>query len=60
MAMSARTSSSPTTRPAQPPLDRRLTLQLHTELGEERFGSLEVDDDDENVVHSLKRHIPGA
>src|SRR6266536_2376233 len=33
------------------PLDRRLAFQLHTEFGEERFGSLEVVDNDENVVH---------
>src|SRR2546421_9651774 len=26
-------------------------VQLHTEFGEERFGSLEVVDNDENVVH---------
>jgi hypothetical protein len=36
------------------------TSSSHTELGEERFGGLEVVDDDENVVHPLKRHIPGA
>ena len=39
------------------PLVRRLAFQLHTEFGEERFGSLEVVDDDENIVHPLKRHI---
>src|SRR3954469_12108162 len=39
------------------PLVRRLAFQVHTELGEERLGSLEVVDDDENVVHPLKRHI---
>src|SRR3954451_4763345 len=39
------------------PLDLRLAFQLHTEFGEERFGGLEVVDDDENVVHPLKRHI---
>src|SRR5438270_3706631 len=38
------------------PLDRRLAFQLHTEFGEERFGSLEVVDNDENVVHPLNRH----
>src|SRR5437763_3856788 len=42
------------------PLDRRLAFQLHSEFGEERFGSLEVVDNDENVVHPLNRHIPGA
>ena len=39
------------------PLDRRLAFQLHTEFGEERFGSLEVVDNDENVVHPLNRHL---
>jgi hypothetical protein len=39
------------------PLDLRLAFQLHTEFGEERCGSLEVVDDDENVVHPLKRHV---
>ena len=42
------------------PLDPRLALQLHAELGEERLGGLEVVDDDEDVVHPLKRHTPGA
>src|SRR6195256_1516283 len=42
------------------PLDSRLPFQLHTELDEERFGSLEVLDNDENVVHPLKRHIPAV
>ncbi len=42
------------------PLDRRLAFQLHTEFGEGRFGSLEVVDNDENVVHPLNRNIPGA
>src|SRR5919109_2989949 len=40
------------------PLDLRLAFQLHTEFGEERFGSLEVVDNDENVVHPLNRHAP--
>src|SRR3982751_5039247 len=39
------------------PLDLRFAFQLHTEFGEERFGSLEVVDNDENVVHPLNRHI---
>src|SRR3954454_10068415 len=39
------------------PLDHRLAFQLHTELGEERFGSLEVLDDDEHVVHSLNQVV---
>src|SRR3954467_9194458 len=42
------------------PLDLRLAFQLHAELGEERLGGLEVVDNDENVVHPLKRHIPRA
>src|SRR5437764_695188 len=42
------------------PLDLRLAFQLHAEFGEERFGSLEVVDNDENVVHPQNRHIPGA
>src|SRR5215208_3709445 len=41
------------------PLVAGLALQLHAEFGEERFGSLEVVDNDENVVHPLNRHIPG-
>src|SRR4051794_12707881 len=41
------------------PFDRRLAFKLHAEFGEERFGSLEVFDNDENVVHPLNRHIPG-
>jgi hypothetical protein len=31
-----------------------------TTLGEERFGSLEVLDNDENAVHPLNRHTPAA
>jgi hypothetical protein len=42
------------------PLDRRLALQLHAELGEERLGGLEVLDNDEDVVHPLNRHIRGG
>ena len=42
------------------PLVRRLALQLHAELGEERLRGLEVVDDDEDVVHPLDRHVPGA
>jgi hypothetical protein len=41
-------------------LDGRLAFQLHTEFGEERLGSLEVLDNDENVVHPLNGHISGA
>jgi hypothetical protein len=32
-------------------LDGRLAFQLHAEFGEERFGSLEVLDNDQNVIH---------
>ena len=39
------------------PLDLRLAFQLHTEFGEERFGSLEVLDNDENVVHPLNHGV---
>src|SRR5688572_19807579 len=39
------------------PLDGRLAFQLHTELGEERFGSLDVVDNDENVVHPLNHGV---
>ena len=42
------------------PLDRRLAFQIHAEFGEERFASLDVFDNDENVVHPLNRHITGA
>jgi hypothetical protein len=41
------------------PLDRRLALQLHAELGEEPLGGLEVFDDDQDVVHPLERHVAG-
>ena len=34
------------------PLDCRLAFQLHTEFGEERFGSLEVIDNEEDIIHS--------
>jgi hypothetical protein len=34
------------------PLDCRLALELHTEFGEEGFGSFEVFDNDEDVVHA--------
>jgi hypothetical protein len=44
------------TRCTQRPLDRRLAFQLHAEFGEERFGGLEVVDNDENVVQRLNRH----
>src|SRR5215213_9580240 len=38
------------------PLVGRLAFQLHAQFGEERFGRLEVVDNDENVVHPLNRH----
>jgi hypothetical protein len=37
-------------------LDLRFALQLHAEFSEERDGSLEVVDDDADVVHPLNRH----
>ena len=37
-------------------LDRRLALQLHTKFDKERYSSLEVVDDDADVVHPLNRH----
>lgn len=39
------------------PLDGHLGLQLHTEFDAERSGSLEVGDDDADVVHPLNRHF---
>ena len=39
--------------------DRRLSLQLHTKFDKERDGSLEVVDNDADVVHPLNRHGPG-
>jgi hypothetical protein len=39
-------------------LDRcRATVQLHAELDEERDSSLEVVDDDTDMVHPLDRHV---
>src|SRR5919197_3297533 len=58
MVMSARTSLSPTVLSTQGPSTCVSPCQLHTEFGEERFGSLEVVDNDENVVHPLNRHFP--
>ena len=54
--MSARTSSSPTELAPHAPRPAS-RLPLHAELGEERLGGLDVLDHDENVVHSLKRHL---
>src|SRR5918996_1783935 len=39
-------------------LDRRLTLQLQTELGKESDSGCKVVDDDAYVVQSLDRHVP--
>src|SRR5829696_2666073 len=39
-------------------LDRRLTLQLQSELGKESDSGCKVDDDDAEVVQSLDRHVP--
>ena len=39
-------------------LDRRLALQLQTKFDEERDRSVEVVDDDDDVVHPLNRHGP--
>src|ERR671913_199030 len=39
-------------------LDRRLTLQLQTELGKESDSGCKVVDDDAEVVQSLDRHFP--
>src|SRR5207237_5556661 len=38
-------------------LDGRLALQLESEFEKERLRSLKVVNHDENVVHSLKRHV---
>ena len=39
-------------------LDDRLALKLQTKFGEERFDSLEVVDDEEDVVHPQNGHRP--
>jgi hypothetical protein len=39
-------------------LDCRLALQLQTKFDKERDSSLEVIDDDADVVHPLDRHVP--
>ena len=38
--------------------DLRLALQLHAKLEEERLRGLKVIDDDEDVIHPEKRHVP--
>jgi hypothetical protein len=37
--------------------DLRLAFQLHAELGEKRDGSIQVVDDDADVVHPLNGHV---
>ncbi len=37
--------------------DLRLAFQLHTELGEECDGGVQVVDDDGDVVHPLNGHV---
>jgi hypothetical protein len=39
------------------PLERHLTLQLHTKLYKKSFRGLKVLDHEENVVHPSKRHL---
>jgi len=41
-------------------LDWRLALELHTNFNKERSSSLEVVDNNEDVVHPQKRHIPSV
>ncbi len=41
-------------------LDWRLALELHTNFNKERRSSLEVVDNNEDVVHPQKRHIPSV
>ena len=41
-------------------LDRRLALELHAEFDRERNGSLEVVDNDAEVVHPSNRQIPST
>lgn len=38
------------------PFDRGFAFQLHAELEEKRFDSLDVFDNDKNVVHSFNTH----
>jgi hypothetical protein len=52
IAMSTRTSSSPTTRSTPTSLDWSLALQLHTEFDKERSSSLKVVDNDADMVIS--------
>ena len=39
-------------------LDWHLALQLHAKFDKERNSSLKVVDNDADVVHPLKRHVP--
>jgi hypothetical protein len=58
MAMSLLTPSSPDDAVDPPSLDGRLALKLQTKFDKERDRSLEVADNEEDVVHPLNRHIP--
>jgi len=48
----------PDQAPDQRPFDCRLALELEAQFDEERLGGFEIVDNDEDVVHSLKRHVP--
>src|SRR5918996_195424 len=58
ITMSLRTPSSPMTRSTHLSLDGRLAFELQAKFVKERNGSLEVFDNDADVVHPLNRHIP--
>lgn len=55
IATSTRTSSSPTTRGRPTSLGYRLALQLQTKFDKERGSSLEVVDNNADVLHPLDR-----
>src|SRR5262249_31951770 len=57
IARVARTSLSPDQSADQRPFDCRLALKLEAQFDEERLGDFEIVDNDEDVVHPLKRHI---
>src|SRR5205814_9436179 len=42
----------------QRPFDCRLAFELEAQFDEECLGGFEIVDNDENVIHSLKRHVP--
>jgi hypothetical protein len=44
-------------RRQQRPFDGLLALELEAQFDEERLGAFEVVDNDEDVVHPLKRHV---